>query len=211
MWTTRDRSACASAQSDQRLCCLLLRQYNICCYVWNFKTLASFCSRPGWFESYLVSNLQRQVFSWCGSIFTLSFACPLKHFVQIPYEGQSWFVCYLSFDVGNGKYQQVWAASWQKQQNGCVPSEDSVQPGQLPSLIIVFIVHSMGSYGPKLSSCWQQRLWSDWADVQGGLSLRWVHSHFVGFALRWLIYLLCTVSFYWYLWSMVVTFLGHFH
>ena len=27
---------------------------------------------------------------------------------------------------------------------------------------------------------------SDWADAQADLSLRWVHSHFVGFVMRWL-------------------------
>ena len=29
--------------------------------------------------------------------------------------------------------------------------------------------------------------WSDWADAQADLSLRWAHSHFVGFVMRWLI------------------------
>ena len=29
--------------------------------------------------------------------------------------------------------------------------------------------------------------WSDWADAQADLSLRWVHTHFVGFVTRWLI------------------------
>ena len=33
------------------------------------------------------------------------------------------------------------------------PSEDSDQPGRLPSLIRVFSVHSMSSLGPKVSSC----------------------------------------------------------
>ena len=28
----------------------------------------------------------------------------------------------------------------------------------------------------------QRRLWSDWADAQADLSLRWAHSHIVGFA-----------------------------
>ena len=27
--------------------------------------------------------------------------------------------------------------------------------------------------------------WSDWADAQADLSLRWVHSHFVGFVMSW--------------------------
>ena len=34
----------------------------------------------------------------------------------------------------------------------------------------------------------QRRLGSDWADAQADLSLRWVHSHFVGFVIRWFIY-----------------------
>ena len=55
----------------------------------------------------------------------------------------------------------------------CVPSEDSDQPGHPPSLIRVFTVHSMGSWGPKVSSCGQRRLWSDWADAQADLSLCW--------------------------------------
>ena len=44
----RCRSACASAQSDQRLYCSLLRYYNISrFYSRNFKTLASFCGCAG--------------------------------------------------------------------------------------------------------------------------------------------------------------------
>ena len=34
----------------------------------------------------------------------------------------------------------------------------------------------------------QRRLWSDWADAQADLSLRWAHSHIVGFVTRRLIY-----------------------
>ena len=33
----------------------------------------------------------------------------------------------------------------------------------------------------------QRRPWSDWADAQADLSLRWAHSHFVGFVTRRLI------------------------
>ena len=41
----RRRSACASAQSDQHLCCSLPRQYDISSiYIGNFITLASFFS-----------------------------------------------------------------------------------------------------------------------------------------------------------------------
>ena len=33
----------------------------------------------------------------------------------------------------------------------------------------------------------QRRLWSDWADAQADLSLRWAHTHFVGFVMSRLI------------------------
>ena len=28
--------------------------------------------------------------------------------------------------------------------------------------------------------------WSDWADAQADLSVRWAHTHFVGFVMSWL-------------------------
>ena len=44
-------------------------------------------------------------------------------------------------------------------------------------------LHSLGSSGPKLSSCGQQkqRLQSDWAYAQADLSLRWAHMPFYWF------------------------------
>ena len=53
----RRRPACASAQSDQRLCYSLFGKYHInACYKWNFNFLASHCSWAGWFESHFVGN-----------------------------------------------------------------------------------------------------------------------------------------------------------
>ena len=53
----RRRSACASVQSDQHLCCSLPRQYNISSfYIRNFKSLATFCDCATRFESYPVAN-----------------------------------------------------------------------------------------------------------------------------------------------------------
>ena len=47
----RWRSACTSAQSDQHLCCSLLREYDMStCFIQRFKILASFCSWAGWFD-----------------------------------------------------------------------------------------------------------------------------------------------------------------
>ena len=71
---------------------------------------------------------------------------------------------------------------------------DPDQPGHLPSLIRVFAVLSMGSLAPKLSSCGQRILWSDWANAQADLSLRWAHTHFVGFVMSWLIFVIMLKS-----------------
>ena len=83
---------------------------------------------------------------------------------------------------------EIWAATWQNQQNECALSEDSGQPGHPPSLLRVFAMRSVDSYGPKLSSCGQLRLWSDWADAKADLRLRWAHNHFVGFVMSRLIF-----------------------
>ena len=85
-------------------------------------------------------------------------------------------------DMVAGKW--IWAATWQNQQNECVTSKDSDQPGHSPSLIRVFTVRMKKAWflGYPLSA--QQRLWSDWANAQADLSLRWTHSHFVGFVMR---------------------------
>ena len=67
----RRRSACTSAQSDQRLCCSLLRLHNISrFYSRNFKTLGSFCGCAGRFVSGLVGNSRRYVLSCRGSYIT---------------------------------------------------------------------------------------------------------------------------------------------
>ena len=76
----RRRSACASAQSDQRLCCSLPRQYNTSSfYIRNFKHLPSFCrlSLP-WSQTpktgFLVTRLiyQRAV-GWCKPVSAVAF------------------------------------------------------------------------------------------------------------------------------------------
>ena len=81
----------------------------------------------------------------------------------------------------------IWAASWQNQQNGYALSKDSDQPGHPPSLIRVFAVRMKTAWVFTHPLSGQQRLWSDWADAQADLSLRWAHTHFVGFVMSWLI------------------------
>ena len=80
-----------------------------------------------------------------------------------------------------------WAASWQNQQNDCAPSEDTDQPGHLPSLIRVFAVRMKKAWVLSYSLSPQWRLCSDWVDAQADLSLHWAHSHFVVFDTRRLI------------------------
>ena len=94
---------------------------------------------------------------------------------------------YINTDIAVYVDIRIWASTWQDQQNECAPSEDSDQPGHPPSLIRAFAVRTMGSKGPKLSSCGQRRLWSDRANSQADLSLRWAHTHFVGFVMSRLI------------------------
>ena len=53
----RRRPACASAQSDQRLCNSRIRKYHTsACYKRNFIFLARLCSWGDWFESHFVRN-----------------------------------------------------------------------------------------------------------------------------------------------------------
>ena len=53
----RRKSACASAQTDQHICCSLPRSYNIYrFYIGNFMPLARVCGCAGQFVSYLVEN-----------------------------------------------------------------------------------------------------------------------------------------------------------
>ena len=74
------------------------------------------------------------------------------------------------------------------QWNDCAHSEDSDQPGHLPSLIRVFAVRMKKHWILSYPLSAQQRLWWDWVDAQADQSLRWAHSHFVGFVTRRLIF-----------------------
>ena len=83
----------------------------------------------------------------------------------------------------------TWATTWQNQLCGCVPSQDSHQPGHQPSLIRVFAVCMKKAWVLSYPMSAQRRLWSDWADAQADLSLCCAHIHFVGFVMRWLTFL----------------------
>ena len=72
----------------------------------------------------------------------------------------------------------TWATTWH------APSEDSDQPGHPPILIRVFAVRMKKPWVLSYPLSAQRRLWSDWADAQVDLSLRWAHSHFVVLSCR---------------------------
>ena len=64
------------------------------------------------------------------------------------------------------------------------------EPGHPPSPIRVFAVHMKKAWVLSYLLSAQRRLWSDWANAQVDLSLRWAHSHFVRFVMSRLILLL---------------------
>ena len=134
--------------------------------------------------------------------FFFSFLCVCEKVGLISLKQQTAALWALPFKSPKNKFVKL-AATWQKQQTECVSSEDSDQPGHPPSLISVFAVRMKNPWvlscplndqqrlavrmkNPWVLSCplnAQQRLWSDWADAQADLSLRWTHSHFVGFVM----------------------------
>ena len=68
----------------------------------------------------------------------------------------------------------------------CAPSEDSDQPRHLPRLIRVFAVHMNKAWVLSYPLSTPQRL-IRLGGYPGWSELRWAHSHFVGFVMRWLI------------------------
>ena len=77
------------------------------------------------------------------------------------------------------------ATSWENQHNDLCAQRRLIS--LTPSLIRVFAVRMKKTWVLSYPLRAQQRLWCDWADAQADLSLRWVHSHFVGFVMRRLI------------------------
>ena len=80
--------------------------------------------------------------------------------------------------------RNIWATTRQNQHSSCASSEDADQPGHP---IRAFAVRMKKPLVLSYPLSAQRRLWSDWADVQADLSLRWAHTHFVGFDMSRLI------------------------
>ena len=75
----------------------------------------------------------------------------------------------------------------------CAPSEDSDQ--RIRPVWSVFVVRMKNVWVLIYPLSAQRRLWSDWADAKAHLSVRWAHSHFVGFVMRRLECLLDVILF----------------
>ena len=63
-------------------------------------------------------------------------------------------------------------------------SKMAVRPAKTQISLGIFPVwseSSLSAWGKLGSLSTQGRLWSDWADTRADLSLRWAHTHFVGF------------------------------
>ena len=69
----------------------------------------------------------------------------------------------------------VWAASWRNNKMACAPTEVSDQPEHSPRPIRVFAVRMKKPWVLIYSWSAQRRVWSDWADAQADLRLRWAH------------------------------------
>ena len=121
----------------------------------HFKTLASHCSWAGRFESTLVTDPKDR------------FSRDQAHFHNYITTKQPYGSMFYAYVTVTRYSICIWAASWQNQQNDCVPSEDSDQPGLRP-VWSVFAVRSIASWGTNLSLCGQR-------------SLRWAHKPFCWF------------------------------
>ena len=81
----RPRPACASTQSNQGLCRLLVGKYHIhTCYSWNFTFLSSLCSWAGWFGYELSETLKT------GFLITRPNNAHITTYVYRPHQVKTW-------------------------------------------------------------------------------------------------------------------------
>ena len=180
----RLRSAWASAQSHQSLRCPIEEALGPWLLIEHqMKALIRLHGYPGWSESLLGTQVIFAFMLWLNSpIFqTLAMSWFIESAKKYKLVGRSLEdLCDHNAAVARDleRHQvSLKVEPWHDKTNKmtCAPSKDSDQPGHSPSLMRVFALCSVGSLGSKVSSCGQQRLWSDWVDAQADLSLCWVH------------------------------------
>ena len=114
------------------------------CYIQKLRILASFCSWAGWFEYYLVKNLQRHILAWCGSSKLHVVYSNKRQMSCLMTEPTKWHVRPAKTKISLG-IRPVWSESslsaWRKLGSLAihwVHSEDADQTGQISRLIRVF-------------------------------------------------------------------------
>ena len=143
----------------QDLNCLMLNYQGMYTNIWSWRWCVETIFILRCHRSILCQGIFSSIGNGSGPIFFLRKKSDMLH------------VSYFTYESRHDKTNKL----------TCAPSKDSDQPGHPPSLIRVITVRSMGSQGPKLSSCGQRWLWSDWADAQADLSLHWAHMPFCWF------------------------------
>ena len=185
----KSRAAWLSAQSDQSLSCLHEEILGRECIA---KTLIRLGGCPGWSEFLLGAQAILLVLSCCSS--TSITACTQPY--PQPLCWNLWQTASWSLLPGmacNASHIPEPPCDKTKKM-AHAPSKASDQPGHPPSLITVFAVRMKKVWVLSYPLSAQRRLWSDWADAQIDRSLRWMHSHFVGFVMRWLTYTINLLS-----------------
>ena len=167
------RSACASAQFDQSLYC----PHEVATHWVHSKD----SEQTGW--------MHRLIWVFVGCI--CHFVCFVMLRLILCKGDRVWRIWTAWIWMGNNIpdgidtkeiwyfpfMKLIWAASWQNQQCGCAPSEESDQSGIRPvwsesSLCAQWVAKDPSYLHAHIED------WSDWADAQAVLSLRWAHMPF---------------------------------
>ena len=89
-------------------------------------------------------------------------------------------IYFLHVSIFSVKYFQINEQRHDKTNKMSVrPARTQIRPGWSEYSLSAW--RKLGSLSYPLSA--EQRLWSDWADAQADLSLRWAHTHFIGFVM----------------------------
>ena len=80
--------------------------------------------------------------------------------------------------------QLLYAPRHNKNKMSARPAKTQISLGIRP-VWSIFAIRMKRPWVLSYSLGAQRRLWSDWVDVQADMSLRWAHSHFVGFVMSY--------------------------
>ena len=149
------RSACTFVQSDQHLICC---PDSIIPIVVDSKPLTSLCSWAGTWLHHSECRLSRGKDYTNSWILKFTDCCPcIKLYGNL-------------FQRNVAHCFKISRCMTKQTKLPLHPVKPQISLG-IRLVWSVFVVRFMGSYGPKVSSCGQWRLWPVWADAQADLSL----------------------------------------